>query len=169
MLNLCCYRLSIVHDLEPARAAVSGDMPLRVVAGSAMDKALHDALTAHTEVRVTLDVPEDGEAACKGTPLASSCPANAKKDREYPIGGDPKDFCACGHHEMCHANYADMPRSCNQTDCGCKGYRPEITDERATELAEAAETYPYARYMEPHAAFRDVATLLRELLDRRRG
>ena len=62
-LNLCCYRLSVVHDLEPTGSAVSGDVPLRVVAGSAMDKALHDALTNRAEVRVTLDVPEDGEAA----------------------------------------------------------------------------------------------------------
>jgi hypothetical protein len=61
VLNLCCYRLSIVHDLDPTAAAVSGDVPLRVVAGSAADKALDGAMLGRAEVRVTLDVPEGGE------------------------------------------------------------------------------------------------------------
>ena len=49
----------------------------------------------------------------------------APKERKYPIGGDPKDFCICGHHEMCHADYAEMPRACNQTGCGCRNYQLE--------------------------------------------
>jgi len=65
-LNLCSYRLSVVHDLDPVAAAMSGDVPLRVVSGSAADKALHAALMARAEVRVTLDVPEDGEAVVYG-------------------------------------------------------------------------------------------------------
>ena len=45
--------------------------------------------------------------------------AVAKDVREYPTGGDPDDFCECGHHEMNHANYHGMPRACNQTGCDC--------------------------------------------------
>jgi hypothetical protein len=48
--------------------------------------------------------------------------------RSIPIGGDPKDFCACGHHEMNHANYIGLPRACNQTHCECKSYQAEASE-----------------------------------------
>jgi hypothetical protein len=45
--------------------------------------------------------------------------------RPFPTGGDPNDFCVCGHHLFCHAAYANMPSSCNQTGCGCMNYQHE--------------------------------------------
>jgi len=57
--------------------------------------------------------------------------------REYPTGGDPKDFCICGHHEMNHASYANMPRACNQTTCGCNSYT-HVDSEREHRSGEQA-------------------------------
>lgn len=53
----------------------------------------------------------------------------SRRDRT-PIGGNPKDFCACGHHEMNHACYFGMPRACNQTGCECREY---VAEARAQE------------------------------------
>jgi hypothetical protein len=53
--------------------------------------------------------------------------AKQGEPRKFPIGGDPTKFCVCGHHEMNHANYADLPRSCNQTGCECRDYQRERT------------------------------------------
>jgi len=51
-----------------------------------------------------------------------------EKERPMPTGGDPKDFCACGHHEMNHANYIGLPRACNQNSCECRSYVAEARD-----------------------------------------
>src|ERR1700679_4033351 len=48
------------------------------------------------------------------------------EERLFPTGGDPKDFCKCNHHEMCHANYVGMNRACNQTGCDCREYEHEL-------------------------------------------
>lgn len=53
-----------------------------------------------------------------------------------PIGGEPKDMCAnpnCGHHEMNHANYSDMPRACNQTGCYCYEYVAPVSQPENSE------------------------------------
>lgn len=46
------------------------------------------------------------------------------RERQYPTGGDPDAWCECGHHELNHANYADMSHACNQTGCDCRQYAP---------------------------------------------
>lgn len=45
-----------------------------------------------------------------------------------------------------------------------------VTEERILELIEASEKFPlYEKWLEPTAAFHDVAALLQELLERRKG
>jgi len=62
---------------------------------------------------------------CPAKLPADASPSEPQEQRLYPTGGDPKDFCTCDHHEMCHANYAGMCRACNQTGCECRDYQPE--------------------------------------------
>lgn len=64
--------------------------------------------------------------------LAPLLHVEGKDKRRYPIGGDPKYFCICDHHEMCHANYSDMVRACNQTGCACRSYQLESADPKPT-------------------------------------
>ena len=60
--------------------------------------------------------------------------------RTVPIGGDPKDFCECGHHEMNHANYEGMNRACNQTHCKSRKYQPEAVVGEANPVCDTTMT-----------------------------
>lgn len=85
------------------------------------------------------------EASMNTKPLS---PADGLSDRtsRTPIGGDPKDFCACGHHEMNHAHYEGLPRACNQHKCDCREYRPESDDLSVAEKKAAV----LARWPKPY-------------------